>query len=537
MRSRYWLRLIPILIIVAAAGWVVYPQNPGIHIGPIDRDIRIVRGLDLQGGLRVLLEADLPATTGITMQQMQTARDIVESRVNGLGVTEPLVQVAGTRRILVELPGIVNEEQAISTIRGTGLLEFVEVSSADRLSLQAGQTIQTDFGESSSTDTSSSATATGPAPTSPAGGTIPATTPPTPEASGTSIGSTSTALVSPSGQASSEPGPAASAPASGTTPQASAPAGSATSAPTIPATAGPTPETAPEGPVFHTVMTGAALQTAAANRDELGEYRVTFRLTDEGSRIFSDYTGTHIGGYLAIVLDKRIISIPVIENQISQGSGIIRGNFTYESANSLAVQLNYGALPIPLKVVDSKAVGPTLGQDSLRRSAIAGVIGLSVVVLFMALYYRLPGVLADLALLVYALVTFALFKLIPVTLTLPGIAGFVLSLGVAVDANVLIFERMKEELRAGRALRLAIDLGFSRAWPSIRDSNLSTLITCGILYWFGSTFGASIVKGFSLTLAIGVIVSLFTAITVTRTFLHIVLDSLRLAEHPRWFGI
>ncbi len=156
---------------------------------------------------------------------------------------------------------------------------------------------------------------------------------------------------------------------------------------------------------------------------------------------------------------------------------------------------------------------------------------------FMALYYRLPGFLADLALLVYATITFALFKLIPVTLTLPGIAGFVLSIGVAVDANVLIFERMKEELRAGRRLYQAIDLGFSRAWPSIRDSNLSTLITCGILYWFGSTFGASIVKGFSVTLALGVTVSLFTAITVTRTFLHLVLDNIRLTEHPRWFGV
>jgi preprotein translocase subunit SecD len=178
-----------------------------------------------------------------------------------------------------------------------------------------------------------------------------------------------------------------------------------------------------------------------------------------------------------------------------------------------------------------------LGQDSLRKSTIAGVIGLATIMLFMALYYRLPGVLADLALLVYAVLTFALFKLIPVTLTLPGIAGFVLSIGVAVDANVLIFERMKEELRAGRVLRQAIDLGFSRAWPSIRDSNLSTLITCVILYWFGASFGASIVKGFSLTLALGVLVSLFTAITVTRTFLHTVLDGLRLAQHPRWFGV
>jgi preprotein translocase subunit SecD len=158
---------------------------------------------------------------------------------------------------------------------------------------------------------------------------------------------------------------------------------------------------------------------------------------------------------------------------------------------------------------------------------IAGLVGMSVVVLFMALYYRLPGIVADLALLCYALITYALFRLIPVTLTLPGIAGFILSVGVAVDANVLIFERIKEELRAGRLLRQAID----------RDSNFSTLITCGILFWFGNTFGASIVKGFSLTLAIGVMVSMFTAIVVSRTFLHLVLDNINFTEHTRWFGV
>jgi preprotein translocase subunit SecD len=229
--------------------------------------------------------------------------------------------------------------------------------------------------------------------------------------------------------------------------------------------------------------------------------------------------------------------VPQVESPITQGSGVITGNFTHEEANNLAIQLRYGSLPIPLKVVESRTVGPTLGQDSLRKSLVAGGIGLSVVVLFMALYYRLPGVVADLALLVYALITFALFRLIPVTLTLPGIAGFVLSIGVAVDANILIFERLKEELRSGRTLSQAIDLGWRRAWPSIRDSNLSTLITCAILFWFGSTFGASIVKGFSLTLALGVLVSLFTAITVTRIFLHVVLDNIRLTEHPKWFGI
>jgi preprotein translocase subunit SecD len=173
----------------------------------------------------------------------------------------------------------------------------------------------------------------------------------------------------------------------------------------------------------------------------------------------------------------------------------------------------------------------------LRKSFLAGVIGVSVIILFMLLYYRLPGLLADLALMVYALLTLALFKLIPVVLTLPGIAGFILSIGMAVDANILIFERMKEELRAGRNLQNAIEIGWSRAWPSIRDSNTSSLITCTILFIFGSQFGASMVKGFSVTLALGIIVSLFTAIIVTRTFLHLVLDNTKLAEHPRWFGL
>jgi preprotein translocase subunit SecD len=284
-------------------------------------------------------------------------------------------------------------------------------------------------------------------------------------------------------------------------------------------------------------MTGSVLEDAGASRDESGEYYVGFVLTDEGKKIFGDYTSAHVGDFLAIVLDKKIISVPRIETAITEGAGRITGKFTIEESNRLAVQLRYGSLPVPLKPVDIKSVGPTLGEDSLRKSTVAGAIGLTVVIVFMILYYGLPGVLADLALLAYAVMTFALFKLIPVTLTLPGVAGFVLSIGVAVDANILIFERTREELRAGRTLRQAIDLGFSRAWPSIRDSNLSTLITCAILYWFGNTFGASIVKGFSLTLALGVAVSLFTAITVTRTFLHTVLDRVDLSRHTRLFAV
>ncbi len=210
---------------------------------------------------------------------------------------------------------------------------------------------------------------------------------------------------------------------------------------------------------------------------------------------------------------------------------------TQASANELAINLRYGSLPVPVKVVESQSVGATLGAQSVQRSLFAGIIGLLAVILFMAIYYRLPGIIADLALIVYAIISIMLFKLIPVVLSLPGIAGFILSIGMAVDANILIFERLKEELRAGRTLRQAIDLGWARAWLSIRDANISTLITCLILFIFGNTFGASIVKGFSVTLAIGVIVSLFTAIIVTRTFLHILLDNVKFTEHPRLFGI
>jgi len=241
------------------------------------------------------------------------------------------------------------------------------------------------------------------------------------------------------------------------------------------------------------------------------------------------------GGGNTAGIEGSGITVAFTGNVVS--SGQITGRFTLEEARSLSVQMRYGALPVPLRVAESRAVGPTLGQDSVRKSINAGVIGLLVVILFMLLYYRLPGVLADFALIIYALLVFGLFKLIPVTLTLPGIAGFVLSVGMAVDANVLIFDRMKEELRGGRNLRAAIDTGFARAWPSIRDSNTSTLITCAILFIFGNTFGASIVKGFSVTLSLGVVVSLFTAIIVTRTFLHSVLDSVKTTEHPRWFGL
>jgi preprotein translocase subunit SecD len=478
MTRRPYLTLVLILILVAFALWIdlssqITIMNPFNQQTLIDRNVTARLGLDLRGGLQTLLEADLPANATVSADDLNVARQILENRSNALGVSEVLMQVAPPRRIVAEFPGISNPEEVVASLQKTGLLEFVDLGT---VRLDPGTVVQTDFGTAATT-----------------------------EPTGTPLGSV-TPTVEPT--------------ASGST------AATPTAAPT---------ETAPL--IYHTVMTGTALDTVTVTQGTTGQYQIAFTLKPDFKKTFSDYTGTHVKQILAIVLDKTVISSPSIDSQITDGAGVITGNFTVASANSLAIQLRYGSLPIPIKVVESRTVGPTLGQESVQKSLFAGLIGFMVVILFMAFYYRLPGLLADLALIVYALITLMLFKMIPVVLTLPGIAGFILSIGMAVDANILIFERLKEELRAGRTLRQAIDLGWSRAWPSIRDSNFSTLITCGILFWFGNAFGASLVKGFSLTLALGVIVSLFTAIIVTRTFLHVMLDNLKITEHPRWFGL
>ena len=212
-----------------------------------------------------------------------------------------------------------------------------------------------------------------------------------------------------------------------------------------------------------------------------------------------------------------------LNDAITGGEGVIQGQFTLEEATRLATQLRYGALPIPLEVQSTSTIGPTLGEISVEQSIRAGLIGIVVVLLFMLIYYRLPGVAAALALVIFALINFALYKLIPVTMTLPAITGFLISVSTAVDGNILIFERLKEELRRGRTVERAVEAGFDRAWTSIRDSNLSTLIIAGVLYAFGTSFGAGTVRGFAVTLALGLIINLFTAITVTRTFLHFLL--------------
>jgi preprotein translocase subunit SecD len=295
--------------------------------------------------------------------------------------------------------------------------------------------------------------------------------------------------------------------------------------------------------VYHTVITGGDLASVSVLPPQApGEgYSVQFTLTSEAAQIFGEHTKNNVGQLLAIVLDKEIISTPVISQAITTGEGAISGQgesaYSYEDANNLRVTLFYGSLPVALEIAESRVVGPTLGEESLQKSLIAGAIGFAIVTLFMLIFYRASGIVAILSIFIFGLITFALYLVIPVTLTLPGIAGFLLSVGSALDANILQFERLKEELRHGRTLVQAVDLGWRRAWPSIRDSNLATIITSAILFWFGSTFGASIVKGFALTLALGVAISMFTALFVSRTLLSLLVTPLEDSDKEFWFGI
>ncbi|MFN8487681.1 MAG: protein translocase subunit SecD [Caldilineaceae bacterium] len=439
--------LVVIALLVLAALYIVLPVS---HPDWLERSksadgkrelLDLKLGLDLRGGTQVLLQAKLPEGQAVPDGAIQAARSIVENRVNGLGVSEAVVQAQGSNRLIVELPGVSNPDQAVETLRSTGQLEFID---PEGVNLGQGMVINTTNRPTAAKD-----------------------------------------LAKTNGI---------------TTTQASS--------------SNPYPDK-----VFKTVMTGDILRSAAATQNQFNQWQIDFELTSAGSTKFGDYTRTHIGQPLVIVLDGRVLSAPTIQAVITD-RGQITGRFTHTEADSLAVQMRYGALPVPLEVIDKRTIGASLGQDSLERSLRAGILGLAAVCIFMLVLYRLPGALACVALLFYIIFNLSIFKLIPVTLTLPGVAGFILSIGIAVDANILIFERMKEELRNGRPIRAAIEAGFSRAWPAIFDSNASTVITCMVLFWFGSTFGASIVKGFAITLAIGVLLSMFSAVVVTRAFMR-----------------
>lgn len=431
-----------ILAIIAFSTWLVL--TPSIHIGGFVREgFRL--GLDIKGGSHIVLEADLSGLgPGESAEEaMRGAVEVIRRRIDAYGVAEAVIQrQPGGNRIIVQLPGVEDVEEAVKLIGQTAQLDFREPKLDEN-----GNIIRDEEGNVKEWV--------------PAEGII-------------------------------------------------------------------------DGKKVH--LTGRFLKqrTQVVLDPTTNEPMVQFEWNKEGAKLFEQITSRLVGKPLGIFLDDQLISAPIVRSVITN-RGVIEG-LTLEEARLLSIQLNAGALPVPLKIIQQQDVSAILGADSLKRSLRAGIVGLALLLFFLIAYYRLPGFIAALALIFYGFLVLALFKLIPVTLTLAGIAGFIVSLGMAVDANVLIFERMKEELRTGRTLRAAIETGFSRAWTAIRDSNLTTFIACAVLYWFGSRLGAAPVMGFAVTLFLGVAVSMFTAIIVTRNLLRLALAT-PLGKRREWFKI
>lgn len=418
-----------ILLLTILAGYIDLPEKyqPGFHIGSFNKEFTTKLGLDLSGGTQLVLDANMKdIQSGDRAYALESAKQVVERRVNFFGVTEPVVQTATSQnsyRIIVELPGISDVNQAIALIGATAQLEFREY------------------------------------------------TDPTASISATTTYADLLAMTKSVG------------------------------------------------------ISGKDLKRAQVTFDTTtGAPQVAISFSSEGAKKFTEVTRRLVGKPLAIFLDNMPITSPVVKQEITDGEAVINGQFTQDEAKALALQLNAGALPVPVTVVQKQTVGATLGASSVAKSITAGVVGLTIVAIFMIAQYGWLGLFADIALIVYGLLTFAIFRWIPITLTLPGIAGFILSMGMAVDSNILIFERFKEEKRAGRPWKVAMELGFGKAWDSIRDANFTTLITCAILYNPGNWLflpSSGMVRGFAVTLFIGVLASLFTGIVVTRTFIRV----------------
>lgn len=438
-RSAFWL----IICITVIAVFINLPKVNNIHLAnktlsfdpniifktlKINKDLAFRKGLDLEGGTSLTLKADMQGkSTSQKTQALNSAKTVIENRVNLFGVSEPIVQtsIVGSNdyRVIVELPGLTDVNQVRELIGTTAQLTFWE-----------------------------------------------------------EIASSSAKNVE------------------------------------------PTDIFSFSGAYFKkTDLSGADIKEASVSFDpNTGKPQVALKFTSEGAKKFGNITQKIINKRLAIVLDNQLIEAPTVNQAILTGDAVITGGFTIDNANQLSTQLNAGALPVPLSILSSSIIEPTLGVMSLEKSLFAGILGFIIIVIFMIVLYGRLGIIASIALVLYVLFTLAIFKLSSITpygitLTLSGIAGFILSIGMAVDANILIFERMKEELRAGKSKDTAIELGFSRAWTSIRDSNVSTLITSFVLYQFGT----GIVRGFALVLAIGVMISMFSAIVITRTFLRL----------------
>ena len=428
------------------------------------------RGLDLRGGAQLTIQVKTTEeVTQITPEKLDAVKNVISNRVNKLGVSEAIVQTAKKDRIIVQLPGVSDPQDAEKVLGGTAQLDFRTQTDDPEITaeLNVRQQEILELLQNQTTETS-------------------------PEiveeiaAKQARIAELSEKLYDKTG------------------------------------------------------LTGKSLQRAYYGAGEIGNsWEVYLNFKSEGAKQFAEITksiaGT--GRSLGIFLDDQLISAPGVDGRyantgITGGNVSISGNFTQDEARQLSLQLEGGALPLPVEIVENRTVGATLGQDSVRRSIYAGISGLVLVLVFMAIYYRLPGIIANLALVIYALFTLACYSLVGVTLTLPGIAGFILSIGMAVDANVLIFERTREELRSGKTLYRSVESGFYRAFSSIIDSNITTLIACIFLFALGS----GLVRGFALTLGIGVLVSMFTAVTCSRTLmLFTVLNFPTVRKKPELF--
>ncbi len=429
-------------------------------------------GLDLRGGAQLTVEIKNPNNSGqITTQDLNAVKKVIENRINGLGVAEPIIQTVGGNRILVQLPGVTDPQEAEKILGGTALLEFRAQKIDTQSQFRAEYSNQKALEEQIASVRKENK----------------------PE----ELARLQKSLL--------------------------------------------TSEEAISKLFDRPVITGKNLKDARPEAPERGNnlWSVALRFDEIGGQEFAELTkllaGT--GRSIGIFLDNKLISAPTVEVKFAQtgitgGMAIITGDFKIEQAQDLAIQLRGGSLPFPVAVVENRTIGATLGQDSIKRSIYAAMAGLSLVLVFIGVYYRLPGLVADVSLVIYALLTFAAFCLVGVTMTLPGIAGYILSIGMAVDANVLIFERTREELRANKSLYRAVESGFFRAFTTILDSTVTTLIACASMFWFGS----GLVKGFAVTLSIGVLISMFTAVTCTRTFLMLlVLGIPKLRQKPELF--
>ena len=410
-KSGNYVKFAIIFILAVSAGFIVANK---LELLKITTKFPFRLGLDLQGGTHLVYEGDLKNIDERDRgDAMNAVREIIEKRVNAFGVAEPVVQVTGSNRLIVELPGIKNTQEAVKQIGLNPFLEFRE-ENPDYATPENRDLI--DYNQ----------------------------------------------MFRPTGLSGKH------------------------------------------------LRRSEIIFNPTTNAPE-----ISLQFNEEGKKLFAEITRNNLGRRVAIFLDGVPISAPVVQTEITAGEAVINGSFTIAEAKELAQRLNAGALPVPIKLLQQQNIGPSLGKISIQKSVLASLIGFLAVALFMIAYYRWPGLIAVFALVVYALITLAIFKLIPVTLTLAGIAGFALSIGMAVDANILIFERTREELRAGLPANKSLEEGFKRAWAAIRDSNVSSLITIFILGYFGT----SLIRGFAVTLGIGILVSMFTAITVTKTFL------------------